>query len=124
MPRPYFNQNCEADHGTTFGLRNTQPAWQNYAVALGCVLLAFSIRFCLGPILGEELPFLLFIAAALVAAWYGGALSGFGALLLGLFLAGYFFMPPTHSRLSSEPIEVLRFSRYILTASTAIILIE
>ena len=109
---------------TALRSEQTQPAWQRYAVSIGSVLLAFAIRFCLGPILGEELPFMLFIAAALVAAWYGGALSGFGALMLGLVLAGYFFMPTAHSRVSSGPIEVLRYFRYIFTASIGITLIE
>lgn len=64
---------------------------QRYAVAVLCVLIAFAVRYWLSPILGEELPFMLFVAASLVAAWYGGAVTGVVALLLGLFLASYFF---------------------------------
>ena len=67
------------------------PAWRRYLGALLCILVAFAVRYWLSPVLGEELPFMLFIAASLVAAWYGGAVAGIVALLLGLFLADYFF---------------------------------
>ena len=45
-------------------------------LAVLAVLVAFGIRYLLTPVLGEELPFMLFIAAALIAAWYGGAATG------------------------------------------------
>src|SRR4051812_19665622 len=88
------------------------PAWRRYAGALLCIAVAFGVRYWLTPLLGEELPFMLFIAASLVAAWYGGAVAGIVALLLGLFLADYFFMArpsggPGHSA------ELLYFVRYI-----------
>jgi len=45
------------------------PLWRWYVVALACVLAAFGIRYWLTPIVGDEMPFMGFIAAALVAAW-------------------------------------------------------
>ena len=66
---------------------NGRTRWaKRYAVAFACVLAAFSVRYLLTPVLGEELPFMMFIAAALVAAWSGGALTGMVALMLGLLL--------------------------------------
>jgi signal transduction histidine kinase len=103
--------------------RGATPAWRRYAVAVLCILTAFGIRYCLTPILGEELPFMLFIAAALVAAWYGGAPAGIVALLLGLFLADYFFLTRGKPGMSG-PAETLHFVRYIFTASLGIALIE
>src|SRR5215472_707 len=99
------------------------PVGRRYLGALLCIALAFGIRYWLTPLLGEELPFMLFIAASLVAAWYGGAVAGIVALLLGLFLADYFFLAKakvagTHST------EALYFIRYIFTASLGIALIE
>ena len=81
------------------------PMWRRYVVAALCVLVAFLIRYMLTPVLGEELPFMMFMAAALVAAWYGGAVTGIAALALGLFLADYIFLP---SRTAAQPIEVVR----------------
>jgi len=95
-------------------------ALRRYAVAVTCVLVAFAVRYWLTPVLGEELPFMLFVAAALLAAWYGGALTGIVALLLGLFLADYFFLPP----MSSREVEMLHVLRYFFTASLGIALIE
>jgi signal transduction histidine kinase len=90
--------------------------------ALLCILVAFGIRYWLTPLLGEELPFMLFIAAALVAAWYGGAVAGIVALLLGLFLADYFFIAKAPAGRRSP--EILYFVRYVFTASLGIALIE
>lgn len=96
---------------------------RRYAVAVVCILVAFGIRYAFTPILGEELPFMLFIAAALVAAWYGGAAAGIVSLLLGLLLADHFFL--SRSRVDmSEPQEILHFVRYFFTASLGIVLIE
>ena len=97
---------------------------RRYAVAILCMLVAFGIRYSLTPILGEELPFMLFIAAALVAAWYGGAAAGIASLLLGLVLADHFFLPKGKQPGIPEPTEILLFSRYVFTASLGIFLIE
>lgn len=99
------------------------PAWRRYLAALLCILVAFCIRYWLTPLLGEELPFMLFIAASLVAAWYGGAVAGIVALLLGLFLADYFFLARSKSDMAHLP-EALYLVRYIFTASLGIGLIE
>lgn len=99
------------------------PAWRRYLGAVLIISVAFGIRYWLTPFLGDELPFMLFIAAALVAAWYGGALAGTVALLLGLFLADHFFMArPKGGWTHSE--EVLYLVRYLFTASVGIGLIE
>ncbi len=83
--------------------------------------LAFAIRYWLTPVLGEELPFLLFLASALGAAWYGGALVGLVALLLGLFLGDYFFLPATGGPGTSPRAKLFHFNSF--TASVGIALI-
>lgn len=95
-----------------------------YGVALGCVLLAFAIRYWLTPVLGEELPFMMFIAASLVAAWYGGAVAGIVALMLGLLMGNHFFLASGPTQLQPRSIEVFRLLRYLFTATLGIILIE
>ncbi len=99
------------------------PAGRRYLSAFLCILVAFGIRYWLTPVLGEELPFMLFIAASLVAAWYGGAVAGIVALLLGLFLADYFFLAKAKAAVT-RPTELFYFIRYIFTASLGIALIE
>jgi signal transduction histidine kinase len=99
------------------------PLWRRYLAALLCILIAFCVRYWLTPVLGEELPFMLFISASLVAAWYGGAVAGTAALLLGLFLADHFFLMKAKSELTRST-EVLYLVRYLFTASLGIALIE
>ncbi|HEV2393872.1 MAG TPA: ATP-binding protein [Verrucomicrobiae bacterium] len=99
-------------------------AFKRYAMALVSVLAAFAVRYWLTPLLGEELPFMLFIAAALVTAWYGGAVTGMIALLLGLLLASFFFLPARPASASRVSLETLQFIRYCFTAAVGIGLIE
>jgi signal transduction histidine kinase len=99
------------------------PAWRRYSGAVLIIAVAFGIRYWLTPLLGEELPFMLFIAASLVAAWYGGAAAGVVALLLGLFLADHFFVARPNAT-AAHPPGVLYLVRYLFTASLGIGLIE
>lgn len=102
---------------------NSPSLTKRYLVSIGCILVAFAIRYFLTPLLGEELPFMLFIAASLIAAWYAGAAGGGVALLLGLFLADYFFLPKGKPA-GPRPPEMFYFVRYVFTASLGIALIE
>jgi signal transduction histidine kinase len=99
------------------------PVLLRYAVAVACILVAFSLRYFFTPVMGEESPFMLFVAAALVAAWYGGAVAGSVSLLLGLFLADYFFLSKG-GPVVSHSVETFRVIRYVFTASLGIVLIE
>jgi signal transduction histidine kinase len=99
------------------------PAWRRYAVAVACMAVAFAVRYFLTPLLGEELPFMMFISAALVAAWYGGAAAGIVALFLGFLLADWFFLSRAKVHMSSS-MEALHFIRYVFTASVGVGLIE
>ncbi|HEY4773804.1 MAG TPA: PAS domain S-box protein [Xanthobacteraceae bacterium] len=62
-----------------------------YGLAVGMVVLAFAARALLGPSLGHEAPFLLFIPAVLVASGLGGFGPGFVATILSIALASTFF---------------------------------
>ena len=93
-------------------------------MAIGCILLAFAIRFCLSPVVGDELPFMLFIPAVLVAVWYGGALQGALALFAGFLLAECFFIPWKGLRGLAEFVEIIRSVRYLFTAAVGIGLME
>ncbi len=68
-----------------------------YEFALALVLGAFAVRYGLSPILGRNLAHAFFISAAMGAAWYGGVGPGLFALVAGLVLGYYYFLPPPHS---------------------------
>jgi signal transduction histidine kinase len=97
---------------------------RRYAVAIGCVLSALAFRYFLTPLVGDELPFLGFVAAALAAASYGGAMAGVVALLLGLLFADFFILPTKGGIGWYYPADKVAYIRYISTASVGIILIE
>src|SRR5689334_20465401 len=56
-----------------------------YGVALLAVLVATLIRLALHPVFGSTGPFVFFIIAVIVAAWFGGRGPGLLATLLGAF---------------------------------------
>jgi len=91
-------------------------------VTLICVLVAFGIRLWLSPILGEDLPFMGFVAASLIASWYGGAIMGIIALVMGLLLGDVFFTSPTGKLGINQSIELIQFIRYLITASLGVVL--
>ena len=66
--------------------------WQRYGLAVAAVAAAFLVKALLQNATKES-PFLVFIAAVMVSAWYGGAGPGFVALLLSVALASAFFLP-------------------------------
>src|SRR5207253_6494228 len=80
--------------------------------------------YWLTAILGGARPCMLCIAAALLAAWNGGAATGISGLLLSLFLADYFFIGRTRAQGGQHPLAKLLIFRYLFTASIGIVLIE
>jgi PAS domain S-box-containing protein len=55
--------------------------------------IALAVRLALADIIGRETPFLLFLAAVLVAAWYGGLGPGVLASILATCAVAYYFVP-------------------------------
>jgi PAS domain S-box-containing protein len=68
-----------------------------YAVAVVAVLVAAGIRWFLAPVLGPQLPFTIFFAALIWAAWYGGIGPGALAVILSFFAAEFLFVGPSGS---------------------------
>jgi PAS domain S-box-containing protein len=66
-------------------------------VAVLAVALTLGIKLLLGPKIGSETPFLLFFAAVMFSAWYGGMGAGLLTTALSAIAADYFFLPPLNS---------------------------
>ena len=60
-------------------------------LAVGAVV---ALKLLLSSSLGRDVPFLLFLLAVILAAWYGGAASGLAAAIIGALAADYFFIAP------------------------------
>lgn len=95
-----------------------------YGFAVVCVSIAFIIRFLLSRFMGDALPLMLFVAAAMVASAYGGAIPGLVALVLGLLLSDFFFLAVRNASTTSHSIAAHQLFRYVFTASVGILLIE
>lgn len=68
-----------------------------YGLALGSVLLALSLRWLLEPYTAANSPFLPFLAAVMVTAWFGGFAAAAAATAFSALLVELFFIPPSGS---------------------------
>src|SRR5918992_1171367 len=68
-----------------------------YGVAAGAVGLAAAVKWLVDPALEAESPFLLFVVAIAVGAWFGGLVPGLLATGLALVVCNYFFLEPLYS---------------------------
>lgn len=68
-----------------------RPVWSRYAVVVLSLLFSLALRQMLHPWLGERSPFLLFIFAITLSAWYGGLAPGLASTLFGAVLGYLFF---------------------------------
>jgi K+-sensing histidine kinase KdpD len=94
---------------------------QRYAVAIGAVAIAFTVRYGLYGTLDHRLPFSFFIPATLIAAWFGGLGPGLLAATAGLLLGDYFFLPPHEA--GSQMSEAARTGIGLYAMNTALIVL-
>jgi len=73
------------------------PPLARYGIAVAAVGLALVIKLLLDPLIGEETPFLLFFAAVMAVAYFGGLGPGLVATGLAALVAWYFFLFPLYS---------------------------
>jgi signal transduction histidine kinase len=75
-------------------LPTRSPVLARYVVATLAVAAALLARIALNRWMKVEAPFLLFLAAIVAAAWYGGMGPGVWATFLSAAASNYFFMEP------------------------------
>jgi signal transduction histidine kinase len=66
----------------------------SYGVAILSVLFALALRVLAWPIFQAEAPFLFFVAAVVLSAWYGGLGPGLLATFLSSLATEYYLLPP------------------------------
>jgi PAS domain S-box-containing protein len=74
-----------------------------YVVAVLLVAASLLVRWMFRAWFGGNVPYLQFIPAILVAAWYGGLGPGMLATVLSVPAAMYFFLPPAGFAVSGIP---------------------
>jgi len=70
---------------------------RRYAVSCLAVALATGLKLLLGSILEQDSPFLLYFAAVVASALYGGIGPGIFAAVISAGAAAYLFLPPFDS---------------------------
>ncbi len=88
-----------------------------YGAAVLFVLLALLAMLLLNPwIPMQQSPFLVFFAAVMASAWYGGMGAGLLATALTALAADYFFMPPAYSLFLKGSSDTARLGLFILVS--------
>ncbi len=105
------------------GLETTRAQLPGYVVAVLAVGLALLAKLLLDPLIEEETPFLLFLGAVMVGAWFGGLGPGLLATALAVLTADYFFLSPTYTFLLDDFGQVLRLALFVLEGSFISVLV-
>lgn len=75
----------------------SRPFILRYGFATVSITLATYVRVFLQPVLAEKAHFPTLLFAVLLTAWYGGARPALLAVILGIFSADWFLIPPIHA---------------------------
>jgi two-component system, cell cycle sensor histidine kinase and response regulator CckA len=79
--------------GLPFSPQSGSPVIR-YSLAIGGMLLMLSARFGLDPMLGDRIPYAMFLLAASWSAVVGGVGPALTSLALGMLAGTWFFVPP------------------------------
>ena len=77
-------------------LLHQNPVW-GYAFGMGVYALAFGLRWYLDPILPRGLPFITFLPAVLLVAYFAGRGPAIAMATVSGLTAWYMFVSPDHS---------------------------
>lgn len=99
-------------------------ALSRYVAALGLTACAVAVRALLGPVLGDNGPFVTFYVANVAAAHYLGLWPAVLAMVAGVPATAWFFIPPYHTFQVRTVADVVWITLYALTSGTAILIIE
>jgi PAS domain S-box-containing protein len=95
-------------------LQPIRPPLLGYSVAVLAVVIALGIKLLLDPLFEVESPFLLFFAAIMTSALYGGRGAGVFATVLAALISNYLFLSPTHSLFSYSLRQNLQLLIFVL----------
>jgi PAS domain S-box-containing protein len=84
-----------------------------YGCALLSIVLATLVRVLLNPVLGDRAPFTVMLFAILFTSWFAGVWPALVAVLLGVFSADYFFVPPIGSFVFKGPTQYIELAFYL-----------
>ncbi|HEX2970969.1 MAG TPA: PAS domain S-box protein [Tepidisphaeraceae bacterium] len=106
-------------------LQSSHPkysGWKSYALAIGCVLVATVICWASKLVIGSPFPFMTFVLATLISAFYGGTGPGLVALLAGAILGDSMFLAPLPGE-HHRQVEIMVLLTYSVTTLASVWLI-
>ena len=86
-----------------------------FGIAVLSFVMALALRVLGKAVLGNDAPFLFFIAALALASWYGGLAPGILATLLGAVATAILFLPPITQAGTLDITHILHIGVYIAT---------
>ena len=101
--------------------RDAAPARSvGYAVAVLSTGAALAVRWLLDPVLGDNLPYSVFVVAVTVTAWFVGLLPAVLAAVSGLVAGWWFFVSPSSAVDASRPMQAAALVNYLALTSLVI----
>jgi K+-sensing histidine kinase KdpD len=97
---------------------------QRYGLTALAVVGAFALRYWLFGTHETRFPFIFFVPAAMIAAWYGGLGPGLLATAAGLVLGDYFFLSQHEALGAVGDIERLSIGLYAVSSTMCVLLFE
>src|SRR5712671_3196847 len=91
-----------------------------YSGALGAVLLAWLVRWSLGPALGDSAPYVTFVGAVLITTWLSGLGPGLTALVFSVIVVAYAFLSPVGSLRVAHPEDSVGLALFVVVVSICI----
>jgi len=67
-----------------------------YALAAGIVAVASLLRLLVDPLIHDQIPYFIYVAAVVVATWFCGAGAGVFGTVLSAFVGNYLFVLPRY----------------------------
>lgn len=67
-----------------------------YAIAAGIVGAATVLRAAVDPLVHDQIPYFVYVAAVVVATWFCSTDGGIVAIALAAFVGNYYFVPPRY----------------------------
>jgi PAS domain S-box-containing protein len=93
---------------------------QSYLLSAICVALAFLLRLGLDPLWKDRLPYIPAFLAVFVVTQFTDAGPSVFAIVAGFLLADWFFVPPRHSLLISDPFNQFNAVFYFVICSVVL----
>jgi K+-sensing histidine kinase KdpD len=86
----------------TLADRRLARSIRTLSIGLGCAAFAIAVRVFLEPLLGNRAPYIMFVPAVMLSAWYSGLASSLLTTALSALYVLYFLLEPRQSWMVSS----------------------